>query len=158
MQDNKVDAALQAIRDVIAAEVKAAYNRGKADAKAEIFSILSADSTDHEGKSDHHDAPTPIICDAEEEDRPEDGALDATRKRAPRGLPRALAERALAMHKDEGCTPADILLAAESDYEKMIKLTSIRSELRKGRKEGRYEERGGIWFLTDGVSIEDLLK
>jgi len=156
MVTTRLDDAMNAIREATAAEIEAAYNRGKADAKAEILALLSAGGASAVKKP--QDVDTSVRSGDNDDDYESDEELeDHGRKRAPRGLPRALAERVLAVYRNEGCTPSDILEHAETDYEKMIKLSSIRSELRKGEQEGRYREHGGIWFLTDGNGLDELL-
>lgn len=70
------------------------------------------------------------------------------RTRAPRGLPKALTIRVL-KSSPQGVTPQQIIDAAETDFEKMIAVSSIRSELRKGEAEDRYVEVDGVWHLAD---------
>lgn len=78
-------------------------------------------------------------------------ADDHDRKRAPRGLPRALTNRVLLSNGDMGgVRPQDIIDAAKTEYERMIAVSTIRSELRKGREDGRYQENNGLWSLTQG--------
>lgn len=155
MENTRLNDVVDKIREMLSAEVEAAYNRGKADAKAEILALLSSDGMKAVHEPQHVDQ---VITSADDIDshESEDVHEDQDRKRAPRGLPRALAEKVLTIYGNTGCTAADILEHAETDYEKMIKLTSIRSELRKGEQVGRYQERGGIWYLTDASDIKDV--
>lgn len=156
MAITRFDDAMKVIREAADAEIEAAYNRGKADAKAEILALLSTGGANASLRPQEVDSPA-LNGDNNEVDDSGIEREDGNRKRAPRGLPRALAERVLGTYKGEGCTPADILEHAETDYEKMIKLTSIRSELRKGEQDGRYREHGGVWFLVEDTDIDELL-
>ena len=47
-----------------------------------------------------------------------------------------------------GLTPPEILACAATDMERLIKLPSIRTELRNGRGQGKYELSGGRWSLA----------
>jgi len=133
------------IEDIIAAErhrlenvLRAAYEAGKADAKNEILMVLSGGAT-----------TTSLIGGASEE--------TDERKRAPKGLPRKLVRRVMfENHIIGGVTPQDIADAAVSEHEKMIRLSTIRGELRKGRDEGIYFDKDGHWSLTD-EEYEDML-
>lgn len=148
MTYEKIEAALEALKTAMADDLKAAYEHGKRDAKAEILAILSTggavsvEVAQNAGK--HGEVVLATISEA-----PDFTPANHERKRAPRGLPRTLTERALREYLDVGRTPADILDYATTSYEKMIKLSSLRSELRKGEKEGRYREHSGVWFLTE---------
>ncbi len=51
-----------------------------------------------------------------------------------------------------GSTVQEILGLAATDEERLIKLSSIRVELRNGRKQGRYESRGRRWSLAASAS------
>lgn len=75
-------------------------------------------------------------------------AVEEKRKRAPKGLPRALTMKAMKGNSN-GVTPQQIAESAETDFEKMIAISSIRSELRKGEVEDRYVEVDGLWHLAD---------
>lgn len=148
MPSGEIEAALEALRAMMAEELKAAYEHGKRDAKAEILAILStggALSADPNQNVVTH----AVVASATTSEAADVTPADHERKRAPRGLPRILVERALHECINVGCTPTDILDHAKTDHEKMIKLSSLRSVLRTGEKDGRYRENGGVWFLTD---------
>ena len=68
------------------------------------------------------------------------------RKRAPRGSVPRFVERAL--RDRPGSTVQEILALAATDAEPPIKPPSIRTELRNGRKQGKYESRDGRWSLA----------
>ena len=68
------------------------------------------------------------------------------RKRAPRGSVPRFVEQAL--RDRPGLTPPDILERAVTDMERLIKPPSILTELRNGRRQGRYELSGGRWSLA----------
>ncbi len=72
------------------------------------------------------------------------------RKRAPRGLAPRFVEQGLRDHP--GSTVQEILGLAATDAERLIRLSSIRTELRNGRKQGRYELRDGRWSLAASAS------
>ena len=121
------------------AEIEAeAYARGRADARKELLDILGAGE---------RPAPTGAM-------RGRPGAAGKRRaggsKRAPRGLAPRFVEQALRDHP--GSTVQEILALAGTDEERLIKLPSIRVELRNGRKQGRYESRGRRWSLAASVS------
>ena len=71
-------------------------------------------------------------------------------KRAPRGLTPRFVEQALRDHP--GLTVQEILGLASTDAERLIRLSSIRTELRNGRKQGSYELRDGRWSLAASAS------
>ena len=52
------------------------------------------------------------------------------------------------MRDNPGQTPPEILARAAGDMERLIKLPSIRTELRNGGKQGKYEQKDGRWFLA----------
>lgn len=124
---------LSALVEEIEAE---AYARGKADARTEILSVLTA-------------AGEPVR-------KPRRGEPQAARpahkpragggKRAPKGTVRALVERAL--RDRPGLSSAEILNRADSAAERLVKLSSIRVELHTGRRQGRYETADGRWSLV----------
>lgn len=118
------------------------YRDGEIAAKNQIMSLLSVD-----GRFEAH--TTPHLDKAKQQSADSHPDIEH-RKRAPRGLPKALTIRALKQNDLLGSTPQDIMEQAETEYEKMIALSSIRSELRKGEKDGRYHEQGGLWYLADG--------
>ncbi|MBI1418868.1 MAG: hypothetical protein GC146_16750 [Limimaricola sp.] len=127
-----------------------AYLLGQSDAKAEMLALLSGRTsglaTTHNDLSPESPAPT-IAGHEYDEDDDETSETVGGRKRAPKGLPRALTDRVLSERNDVGSSPQDILEAAQTDYERMIKVSTIRGELRKGLEDGRYTERNGLWYI-----------
>ena len=123
------------------AEIEAeAYARGRSDARKELLDILGAG-----GK---RAAPS-----GARRGRP--GAAAPKRRaggseRAPRGSVPRFVEQAL--RDNPGSTVQEILALAATDEERLIKLPSIRLELRNGRKQGRYESRGRRWSLAASAS------
>ncbi|MDE0172726.1 MAG: hypothetical protein OYH76_22710 [Defluviicoccus sp.] len=121
------------------AEIEAeAYARGRADARKELLDVLGAGGVR---------APRTKVS------RGRRAKTDAApkrrasgRKRAPKGSVPRLVEQAL--RETPGLTPPEILARAATDMERLIKLPSIRTELRNGRGQGRYELSGGRWFLA----------
>jgi hypothetical protein len=136
------------IRKAEEAAYRRGYEEGQADKAAEIMKVLNAIpeiATDHD-----ESASTPSPSEGKK-------ITDTTdiegRKRAPRGLVPKFISRVLT--ETPGLTPKEILESAQSDYERMIKPASIRSELRKPM----YESRDGRWYLVsveaEGKSHED---
>lgn len=125
------------IEDIIAAEqhrlenvLRAAYEAGKADAKAEMLMVLSGEGPTSSTVGDRGDETS-------------------ERKRAPKGLPRKFTKRVLFENQIiGGITPQNIVDAAVTEHEKMIAVSTIRSELRKGREDGIYIENDGFWLLS----------
>ena len=124
-----------------------AYERGKADAKREIMTYLTTNAALGPAASGQGNA------------RPsrrgqrtiERSASD--RARAPKGTTVALINRVLALHP--GLTPSEILTHAETEYEKMVGGPSLRNQLRRGRKDGRYRrDDDGRWHLVDASKDE----
>jgi hypothetical protein len=146
---------LKDINDAIRCNVEEAYRRGFSDgvdsAKAELLSALSGVSPKHkpeDGTEDVQRLAAPLV----ETTRKIDASTGySERKRAPRGLPRDLSTRAMQANPN-GVTPQDIADYAVTDFEKMIAMSSIRSELRQGEKDGRYKETGGLWFLRNEMN------
>lgn len=154
--DSAITAAVEAINAQIAASMEAvwngAYAQGKADAKAELLALLqgglSADLSHAlpQPSGETPERPTPDVVAIESQHQQIDNERPGGRKRAPKGLPRKLVTRALG-EASSGLTPQQILDSSKTDYEKMIKVTTIRSELRNGKSDGIYEEDRGLWFL-----------
>jgi len=122
------------IDDIIISEQKrlesvlrAAYEAGEEASRSHILGILSGET-----------AKSGVAANS--------AAVNADRKRAPRGLPRKLVLRVLMDNASFGSTPQSIVDAAITDDEKMIALSTVRSELRKGLAEGLYVERDGHWY------------
>ncbi|MBB4021754.1 MULTISPECIES: hypothetical protein [Actibacterium] len=130
--------------DEIAAIIRriesAAYERGKVDAKREMLAHLTSVDSDIKApvaEPRAHKVSDPVHID----DRPA-----SERKRAPKGIvPRFVME---VLASNPGLTPKEISNRAATDFEKMIKATSIRSELRNGKASGKYREDSGRWFLA----------
>ena len=124
---------------VLITEIEAeAYARGQADARKELLDLLGAGT----GRSAAAKAPR---------GRPAKSAAApkrraSGRKRAPKGSVPRFVEQAL--RHNPGQTPPDILARAADDTERLIKLPSIRNELRNGGKQGKYELKDGRWFLA----------
>lgn len=120
------------------AEVEAeAYARGQADAKKEILDLLGTGGEravrgrGSRGRRAKATAPK---------------RRASGRKRAPKGSVPRFVEQAL--RASPGLTPPEILARAATDMERLIKLPSIRTELRNGRNQGKYELNDGRWSLA----------
>lgn len=120
------------------AEVEAeAYARGQADAKKEILDLLGTGgeravrARGTRGRRAKAAAPK---------------RRASGRKRAPKGSVPRFVEQAL--RASPGLTPPEILARAATDMERLIKLPSIRTELRNGRNQGKYELNDGRWSLA----------
>lgn len=134
----------------------AAYERGKADAKREILAHLTAmDDGKAATAASDSDTSQREVASEPSQPRPETAAVHpaSERQRAPKGIvPRFVSH---VLTNDPGRTPRSIQDRAETDMEKMIKLASIRSELRQGRDSGRYRDVDGRWYLVrDGEEDE----
>jgi hypothetical protein len=131
------------IRDIaerMAKLVHEAYRRGEADALDRVVSAARA------GQMQTRE-PTPWVSARLELVPHED------RKRAPKGTVSALVDRAL--NNGSGKTPDEIKACAETGYEHMVALASIRSHLRAGVSEGRYRKQSGRWFAIHERSAEE---
>ena len=131
----------------IIAEIEAeAYARGRADARTELLDLLGAGTRQR--------AAPKASRGGSEKPTPARKRRSSGRKRAPKGSVPRFVEQALRDHP--GQTPQEILAGAANDMERLIKLPSIRTELRNGGKQGKYEQNGGRWFLsgTDGGAGE----
>ena len=115
-----------------------AYARGRADARRELLDLLGT------GTGRTADAEASRGRPAKPAAAPKRRA--SGRKRAPKGSVPRFVEQAL--RDNPGQTPPEILARAAGDMERLIKLPSIRTELRNGGKQGRYEQKGGRWFLA----------
>lgn len=143
---------LDRLQSLLSEAIEDAYARGRADAKREMLALLSnepAEVTDAmprlasgEIEATHNSARE----DGDEEAVDFAARSPIERKRAPKGLPRAVVDRALGEAK-HGLTPQDIAESFRNDYERMIAVSTLRGELRKGMNEGRYYEQNGQWFL-----------
>jgi hypothetical protein len=123
----------------IVAEIETeAYARGQADARAELLNLLGAGTRQRAGaKASGRGSPksTPVRK-----------RRSSGRKRAPKGSVPRFVEQALRDHP--GQTPQEILARAADDMDRLIKLPSIRTELRNGGKQGKYQQRDGRWFFA----------
>ena len=115
-----------------------AYARGQADARKQLLDVLGAGGVR---------APRAKPSRGR---RTKTGAApkrrSSGRKRAPKGSVPRFVEQAL--RERPGLTPPEILARAATDDERLIKLPSIRTELRNGRGQGKYEVSGGRWSLA----------
>ena len=115
-----------------------AYARGRADARKELLDLLGTGTGRGAGaKPSRGRAAKPAAA-------PKRRA--SGRKRAPKGSVPRFVEQAL--RDNPGQTPPEILARAANDMERLIKLPSIRTELRNGGKQGKYELKDGRWFLA----------
>lgn len=100
-----------------------AYARGRADAMRELRELLTAGG----GK-------------------PASPARRSRGRRAPKGSVPRFVERVLLAHP--GSTAREIAGHAATDAERLIRLSSIRVELGKGRASGRYASDGRRWSFA----------
>ena len=123
----------------LVAEIEAeAYARGRADARKELLDLLGSGGV---GAARAKGSRGRKAGTAATPKRRASG-----RKRAPKGSVPRFVEQAL--RERPGRTPPEILARAATDMERLIKLPSIRTELRNGRRQGKYELSGGRWSLT----------
>jgi hypothetical protein len=120
----ELDQLLARIREVCAA----LYRRGCEDTAARILQAMNSSS------------PMPALPQLTKTPKPQQG-----KKRARRGTPRALVERAL---KEGATTAREILDSAKSGEERQVSYSAIRLELQRGRKEKRYTNSDGTWGLA----------
>ena len=117
------------------AEIEAeAYARGRADARKELLDLLGTGTPGRRSAGRTRAKPAAP--------RRRGGG----RKRAPKGSVPRFVEQAL--RDRPGQTPQEILARAANDMERLIKLPSIRTELRNGRQQGKYELNDGRWSLA----------
>lgn len=120
------------------AEIEAeAYARGEADARKELLDLLGAGAVGRGSAGRTRPKPAKPVA-------PKRRA--SGRKRAPKGSVPRFVEQAL--RDRPGQTPPEILTRAANDAERLIKLPSIRTELRNGRRQGKYELNDGRWSLA----------
>ena len=115
-----------------------AYARGQADARQELLDLLGAGTGRRADTKASRERPAKPAA------APKRRA--SGRKRAPKGSVPRFVEQAL--RDNPGQTPPEILARAADDMERLIKLPSIRTELRNGGKQGKYELKDGRWFLA----------
>ena len=125
------------------AEIEAeAYARGQADAKKEMLDLL--------GTGSERAARTRGTRGRRAKTAAAPKRRASGRKRAPKGSVPRFVEQAL--REQPGLTPPEILARASTDMERLIKLPSIRTELRNGGKQGKYESNGGRWTLAGSAA------
>ena len=115
-----------------------AYARGQADTRKELLALLGADTESRAAAKAPRGRPGKPAA------APKRRA--SGRKRAPKGSVPRFVEQAL--RDNPGQTPPEILARAADDMERLIKLPSIRTELRNGGKQGKYELKDARWFLA----------
>ena len=121
------------------AEIEAeAYARGQADARKELLDMLDSGGVRPARGKASRGRP------AKKAAAPKRRA--SGRKRAPKGSVPRFVEQVL--RNQPGLTPPEILERAATDMERLIKLPSIQTELRNGRRQGKYELSGGRWSLA----------
>ena len=121
------------------AEIEAdAYARGQADAKKEILDLL--------GSGGAQIARARVARGGRGKKAEPKTRRASGRKRAPKGSVPRFVEQAL--RDQPGQTPPEILARASTDMERLIKLPSIRTELRNGRRQGKYALNDGRWSLS----------
>ncbi len=122
----------------LVAEIEAeAYARGRADAMKELRELLTAGG----GKPAGAKAP------ARTRGRnPASPARRSRGRRAPKGSVPRFVERVLLAHP--GSTAQEIAGHAATDAERLIRLSSIRVELSKGRASGRYASDSRRWSFV----------
>ena len=122
------------------AELEAeAYARGRADARKELLDALTGGGAGIAGPGASRGRRRKLAASKRR---------SRGRKRAPRGSVRSLVERA--MQGGQALAPPEILERATTDVERPIKLPSIRTELRNGRRTGKYALNDGRWSLATG--------
>ncbi|WP_019955578.1 hypothetical protein [Yoonia vestfoldensis] len=134
---SRIDDIIHAEQKRLETVLRAAFEAGEEHAKSHMLSLLSGGITKY----------TKTDTAQDENDN---------RKRAPRGLPRKLVQRVLAENAIFGSSPQDIESAAVTEFEKMIAISTIRGELRKGASDGLYVERDGLWYLGPNANDDGL--
>jgi hypothetical protein len=134
IDDPKLKHALALISEAVAD----AYQRGKADAISAMIAAASGAMQQGEGQN----ASAPSLPIPPTPPRDDDSWKCA---RAPRGSAERVIRRAFATVVLGGVTVHDILAVREGDLEMMLADSSIRGELRRGEKAGKYAEIGGRW-------------
>jgi hypothetical protein len=128
---------------LISAAVDAAYERGRKDA---IDAMLRAASGAlHDARPDA--LRDSIVLPSLAPDGPPNDWED--RKRAPRGSAERVIRRAILASAGNGASMPDIIAARQGELEMMLVDSSLRGELRRGEKTGKYQEIAGRWFLID---------
>lgn len=134
-------------RAVSEAEAKG-YARGLSDARSQMLAALD--------RGFGSIRPEPLVNEVDQSvsDSLEEDSIArynersvSDRQRAPKGIVPKFVTRVLSEHS--GLLPRDFLQFADSEYEKMIRPDSIRSELSSGKTKGRYRTQDGKWFLSE---------
>ncbi len=128
MTNPKLEEAFDVIRTLLAAE----YARGRHDEMERVRQLLAGGVEPEQ--------PASIEPHQQQEANTRQSA-----KRAPRGSVRELVQRVL-NNRTAGVTVSEIYQLRQGPSEEMIERASIRTELKRGELEGRYEERHGLWF------------
>lgn len=123
--------------ELIASVVADAYQRGRADA---VDAMIKAASGALQQETPQKKQLVPVIHHASFSDN------DEARQRAPRGSAERVIKRAIASSEGKGATVQDIMSVREGELEMMLVDSSIRGELRRGEKTGKYIEIDGRWF------------
>ena len=136
MTDSDLDAIIQKLRELLASE----YARGEKDAIGRILNAAQgAPLTDGKATS------------------PQPQRQRQRKDRAPAGAPQALIDRVLADAGSKGASPSEIAAEAVTENEKAVSFSGIRFALARGRKQGRYRNKHGKWFLKNrelaGLSV-----
>lgn len=154
--DSSAEASLiDALRRAIADADRRGYERGVKDTMEKIQRLVLGGAAVATGSGEvaEADATSRDVVDTVlNEDAAEvEAAVD--RKRAPKGLVRAVITRAL--RDGRGLSVQEIQATAQGDLELMIQASSYRSELRKGRDSGLYREDSGRWYLAAKEKTEE---
>ena len=150
--DSSVEANLiELLRCAISDAERRGYDRGVRETMEKIQNLVFG-GDEIATPSDRQVRHSEIEHDNAEDDTVEaDEGID--RKRAPKGLVRKVIVRTLS--EGSGQTVQEIEATAKDDLEKMIKSSSYRSELRKGRDSGLYHEDSGRWYLVAKEKTEE---
>lgn len=135
---------LDEISTIIRRVEAAAYERGRADAKREMLQHLTSISGESKAPVE---AEAKVDVTAAESAHGDNVKPAHERQRAPKGIVPKFVSRVL--EQSHGLTPKQILDHAVTDFEKMIKPASVRSELRDGAKTGKYKSDNGLWSMAD---------
>lgn len=114
-----------------------AYERGRADARKALLDLLTAGS----GRGVRAGPAS-----GRRTGKAAAPARRASSSRAPRGSVSRFVERVLKEYP--GATAPEIAGHAATDIERSVKLASIRIELHKGGRQGRYVSDNGRWSLA----------
>ena len=125
------------LAELISGIEAAAYERGRADARKALLDHLTAGS----GRGVRRERAS-----VGRSTKTASPAKRTASTRAPRGSVSRFVERALNEHP--GATAPEIAGHAATDVERSVKLGSIRVELYKGGKRGRYVSDNGRWSLA----------